>query len=67
MKNSILLIAVASVFALASCGGEKKTETSSVDTMTVSTMDSSAIVATDSSSMMSSDSTSTMTDSSVTK
>ncbi|MBC7389824.1 MAG: hypothetical protein H7329_11470 [Opitutaceae bacterium] len=66
MKNSILLIAVASVFALASCGGEKKTETSSVDTMAVSTMDSSAVVATDSSSMMS-DSSSMMKDSSMTK
>ena len=65
MKNSILLLAIASVFALASCGGEKKEETTTVDTVAVASVDSSAVVA-DSSTMMS-DSSSVVKDSSVTK
>ena len=64
MKNTFLLIAVASVFALASCGGEKKEETSTVDTTAVSTVDTSAAVATDTAST---DSTSAVTDSATTK
>jgi hypothetical protein len=32
MKKSILFVAVAAIFALASCGGEKAPETTTVDT-----------------------------------
>ena len=63
MKNSILLLAVASMFALASCGGEKAAETTTVDTVAVASVDSSAIVA-DSSTVSDS---SAVVDSAVTK
>ena len=33
MKKSLLFVAVASIFALASCGGEKAAETTSADTV----------------------------------
>ena len=46
MKKSLLFVAVASLFALASCGGEKQPETTStVDTTAVATVDSAAAVA----------------------
>ncbi len=32
MKKSLLFVAVAAIFALASCGGEKPAETTTVDT-----------------------------------
>lgn len=45
MKKSFLFLAVASVFALASCGGEKPAETAPVDSVSVATVDSAAAVA----------------------
>lgn len=41
MKKSLLFVAVASVFALASCGGEKAAETTTVDT-TAAVVDTAA-------------------------
>jgi len=43
MKKSILFVAVASIFALASCGGEKAAETTTVDT-TAAVVDTTAAI-----------------------